>query len=290
MVSYNPCNQRGCPSCGKKNQLIWQDKAQRHLLQTSHHHIVFSPPEEWITKWFEEPADAINALLSIVSKVMKEYIEHIGLTMGYVLVFQSHGKGLCYKPHVHCLLTAGGILEHHGWKKFETVSCKYLKSLLEDSWAVHSELHLGSANSVIGYLGKAVHGLPIDVEHDVQEDTANKTVTIVEKHCGEDRITTLPILVFLERYWNHIPPSHVVTIRYYGLYSNRHTKDLKELRSQMLPVGKVEKVEGILALCKTCHRPMNICFEFNEREGRVYMRTLGYIDSPPKHGEIIHAA
>lgn len=290
MVSYNPCNQRGCPSCGNKNQLVWLEQAQKRLLQTSHHHIVFSPPEEWITKWFEEPADSINELLAIVNKAMKEYTEHIGLTMGYVLVFQSHGKGLCYKPHVHCILTAGGISETKTWKTYNTVNTNYLESLFEGHWKVHTELHKDTPNTILSYLGKAIHGLPIDIEHDVQEDREKKTVTIVDDHCGEDRITTLPILVFLERYWNHIPPSHVVTIRYYGLYSNRHADALKEIRIQIQPTGKPEHIEGILAICKKCDIPMNICFDFNELEGRAYLKTIGYIHSPPRHGEIIHAA
>ncbi len=265
MVSYNPCNQRGCPSCGKKNQLTWQSHTQKKLLQTSHNHIVFSPPEEWITKWFEEPEDSINELLEIVSKAMKEYIVHIGLSMGYVLVFQSHGKGLCYKPHVHCILTAGGIDETRKWKTHNTVMANYLETFLEGNWKVHTELHKDTPNRIIGYLGKAGHGLPIDIEHDVQEDREKKTVTIVDNHCGEDRITTLPVLVFLERYLNHIPPSHVVTIRYYGLYSNRQAEDLKEIRSKIPSTEKPESIEGILAVCKKCGKPMTICFEFEER-------------------------
>jgi hypothetical protein len=82
----------------------------------------------------------------------------------------------------------------------------------------------------------------------------------------------------------------VVTIRYYGLYSNRHADALKEIRIQIQPTGKPEHIEGILAICKKCDIPMNICFDFNEMEGRAYLKTIGYIHSPPKHGEIIHAA
>lgn len=290
MVSYNPCNQRGCPACSQKNQIIWKESTEKRLLSISHYHIVFSPPPEWITKWFEEPEDAIRVLMGTVDTVLKEYEKHIGLNMGYVLVFQSHGRGLCYKPHVHCVLTAGGTLYGTDWKPFTALSCRYLESLFDENWTIHAELHKNSPRRIIDYLSKAVHGLPIDVEHNVIEDEQEKTVTIIEEHLGIKREINLDVLVFLERYWNHIPPLHVVTIRYYGLYSNRHTPALEAIRQQCVEVEKPEHHEKILAKCPHCQHSMNIECEFDRIEGVLVMTNLGYYDSPPKHNEIIHAA
>src|SRR5512137_867298 len=64
IVQYNPCNKRGCPTCYKKNQIQWQQKAQKRVLPTRHYHLVFSIPERYTTIWLRHKCAVTEALFS----------------------------------------------------------------------------------------------------------------------------------------------------------------------------------------------------------------------------------
>ena len=62
MVLYNPCNKRGCPECGEKNQQQWREKVNNRLLDMGHLHLVIVPPEMYSMIWLYHKIDFINSL------------------------------------------------------------------------------------------------------------------------------------------------------------------------------------------------------------------------------------
>ncbi len=115
-VVYNACNRRGCPVCSQKNQMNWQVKMKHRLLPTSHHHLVFSFPESFTEKWIKQPRSTVHELIKGVRKVIHKLERQRQLTLGTILVFQSHCQGLAYKAHVHCMITAGGLDHEDKWQ------------------------------------------------------------------------------------------------------------------------------------------------------------------------------
>ena len=107
MVLYNPCNHRGCPKCYQKNQLRWLEKARGRILPTTHLHLVFSIPGRYVQQWLADRKSLTSRLFEAVDSVIKDWEQSMGLRTGRMLVFQSHGRGMSYKPHIHCLMADG---------------------------------------------------------------------------------------------------------------------------------------------------------------------------------------
>lgn len=101
-IIYNPCNTRGCPICSSRNKVLWQKKVSKKLLPVSHYHLVFSIPSAFTTTWLRNKKRVAEILFKSVSKVIAELRASTGLLCGSALDFQSHGRGMSYKPHIHC--------------------------------------------------------------------------------------------------------------------------------------------------------------------------------------------
>ena len=320
-VFYNPCNQRGCPICYLKNQIQWKQRLQGRILPTSHYHLVFSFPEVFTDIWLLEKRKMINSLFACVAAAIKELGNKHGILLGSALVFHSHGKGLAYKPHIHCLLSSGGATEDHRWATLgsipynmlldtvkKTIDEQLRKNKLpvellpdfgrirDDEWKLHPVLHQDSGNKIVEYLSHSIHGVVLDLDNDVKIDQQKQTVEVITRHYGKEEKTTLSVSLFAERYLQHIPPSGAVMVRYYGLYSNSHKKELEYIRKSSFK-ERIEKHgeedgkenEDFVEKCPKCHAPMKI-FLVLEPQTILDLTFLGFMNDPPKHREVLRTA
>jgi len=276
-VIYNPCNNRGCPICSGRNKILWQKKLNKKLLPVSHHHLIFSMPQAFTLTWLRYKKKVSEILFKSASKVIAELRNETGLLCGSALDFQSHGKGMCYKPHIHCMLSDGGINKDGKWEKLGTLrhtemarrfrqlayqellkqipseSLPATKDINEREWYIYPEYHHDNGKTIVGYLSHTACGAVINLKQHF--DITENTIRFSEAHNGKQIETELEKRTFVERYLNHIPPSGLVTIRYYGLYSNQHAEELKEIRKEFEVEDEVEE-EVIIDLCPNCQTRM----------------------------------
>ena len=97
---YNSCNQRGCPICYKANQKRWEDKVLTSVLNVNHFHLVISIPQVFTGVWLRNKKDFMNAFFECVKRAINNISKYYGITPGCIAVFQTHGKGMSYKPHI----------------------------------------------------------------------------------------------------------------------------------------------------------------------------------------------
>ncbi len=320
-VFYNPCNQRGCPLCYQKNQLIWKQRLQERILPTSHYHLVFSMPQVFTNIWLHEKRKTISSLFACVAAAIKELGEREGILLGSALAFHSHGKGLTYKPHIHCLLTSGGSTNDLRWVGIGSIKYTLLLETVkntiddqlrrngipsellpdygkirDDEWNLHPAFHKESGNQIVEYLSHAMHGVVTDLTHDVRIDHQSETVEVTTRHYGNETTTILSVSLFVERYLQHIPPPGVVMVRYYGLYSNSHAHDLEYVREysfkgiyhQDTGDGQEEE-ECVKEKCPNCHTIMKFYMEIPPTTS-LDLTYYGFTNGPPKHMEVIRIA
>lgn len=279
---YNSCNQRGCPICHKRNQKLWEQRVLESLLNTNHYHLVFSIPIAFTLVWLRNKKEFMNAFFECVKKAIATISKDYGVTPGCVAVFQSHGKGMCYKPHIHCALTAGGITADGKWVALGSIAYTRLANVVRDNlvkelvrkevsaieipaekeihngeWTVYSTYFQNTAEKIIGYLSHTSQGVVINLKQEIREDRIKDTVRFTENHAGKQIGIELKTATFVERYLNHIPPPHTVTTRYYGLYSNQYSTKLEILQKQF-PIEIDYEDEEIADRCPNCHAPMEI--------------------------------
>jgi hypothetical protein len=311
-VLYNPCNQRGCPTCYEKNQIIWKMKLQRRILPVSHEHIVFSFPQDTTKLWLVHRAKVISALFRIASQAIKDLQEETGLVFGCVLVFQSHGKGMSYKPHIHCLLSSGGMNESKQWIANGSIPYRILedsvkrvflseigksipgfetqvtaKGFQSSDCRIYHAHHANSGADIVGYLSQSLAGVVIDMNQQFVINDEKDQIRFKESHKGEEIETTLSKELFAERYLNHIPPSGCVTVRYYGLYSNSRAEDLEQIKSTvkaLKPKDTADIVKG--DICPECQSVL-IMLQILQpgKKGGILVNMIAR--SPPPHGALI---
>lgn len=239
-VYYNACNRRGCPICGPKNQVAWLEAAKRRLIPVGHIHLVFSFPDELTRRWREAPRRTIDRMFQLVNKAIGVLEVQQRVRTGRMLVFQSHGKGMSYKAHIHCLMTDGGLTQDGEWQKLSSLPLgKMIESLRlgyqfenDRGLTVHQSRHEKTGEAVVGYLGQKQFGQVVKCEELTQEDGCIR----IEHRGGETRLDRE---TFVDRYLNHIPEKGTVMVRHYGLYSNREV----DLRSWAMEILKVKERE-----------------------------------------------
>lgn len=238
----------------------------------------------------------------------------MGITLGIIMVFQSHGRGMCFKPHMHCIVTDHGIDGDNNWVSYPTISYTKLEDVVretliphlkkkmhplwrkhfknqfescdEKDWKVFPAIHKFNGESIVNYLSKSVSGMVIDIENDLDYSPQEEVFTIRDRHMGKERSTTLDKNTFFNRYLSHIPPKGLVTIRNYGLYSNRYRDLLERIRIDQFGMESTTKeINDYEEECSSCHGKMDTKEAFTPYELPLIIRAhIDKNNGPPKHG------
>ena len=121
--SYNSCRNRHCPKCQALAQERWIATRGEKLLPVGHFHAVFTVPSELRPLARLAPRVVYDALFQAASATLQELARsRAKATLGITLVLHTWTRELHYHPHVHAIVSAGGLTES-GWK---SMSLKYL--------------------------------------------------------------------------------------------------------------------------------------------------------------------
>ena len=107
---YNSCRNRHCPKCQSLAAEAWIDKRRAHMLDVGHYHVVFTLPAELRPLAKHAPRVVFDALFHAASQTLLELGEsRFGVTLGATLVLHTWTRDLRFHPHVHVIVTAGGL-------------------------------------------------------------------------------------------------------------------------------------------------------------------------------------
>lgn len=202
-VWYNACRNRMCPHCSYGRVQKWLERQVQTLLGCTHHHIIFTIPHELNVLWTLNYAVLGEVLFAASKDALFELCgdaRYLGAQPGLLTALHSWGQQLALHPHVHCLVTAGGVTENGDWVSSRRrwfvpaeplkrlFRAKYLYAVrgllrrgelrLPDGWTrcraeallceaehkrwnVHVCDRYESPTAVLNYLGRYLHGGPI---------------------------------------------------------------------------------------------------------------------------------
>ncbi len=116
---YHSCRDRHCPNCGAIKKQEWIEARTRELLPVKYYHVVFTLPHELNSLvmghrklLFKLLFDASAATLLAFAKDQK----YLGATPGIISVLHTWGQQLSFHPHIHCIVSGGGITTGNRWK------------------------------------------------------------------------------------------------------------------------------------------------------------------------------
>lgn len=254
--AYHSCRDRHCPRCGGLDQRLWAEAQLPHLLPVSYFHVVFTLPAS-LRPFFAHQgrAQALDALFAAVSESILETTARRGLRPGVLAVLHTWNQRLGAHPHLHCLVTGGGLgpdgFVHHRrflvplkvlrpvfqgklLSKLETllregsltVARDSAHDLLRDAsrreWNIDIRRPLGGPQQVVNYFARYTRKIAISDRRLVSCDGKTVVFRYRDRADGNrSKLAKLEAPTFCRRFLQHVLPKGFVRIRRYGLLSNR---------------------------------------------------------------------
>ena len=289
-IAYNSCRNRHCPNCQTGKKLKWIEARKEEVLNIKYYHVVFTIPSEIYNIAIQNQSKIYKIMFKASADTLQELAEdekYLGGEIGFFSILHTWGQNLMYHPHIHCVVTGGGLTELGKWvekeedffipvkvmsRKFRGKFLKYMKETKLDfygknkelenpaiynelinqmynkAWVVYCKEPFKNAESVIQYLGRYTHRVAISNERIVKVEDNKVTFKWRDyKDNNKMKEMTITIEEFIRRFLVHILPPRFMKIRYYGILGNRNKKK-KLLKCKILTRTKIYKKKELPTL------------------------------------------
>ena len=110
---FNSCRNRHCPACQSLTQARWIEGRLARLLPTDYFHVVFTVPDDLIASLALRNRELFfNILFAAGSQTLLalgEDEKRLGAQLGLTAVLHTWTRDLRFHPHLHCIVTGGGL-------------------------------------------------------------------------------------------------------------------------------------------------------------------------------------
>jgi hypothetical protein len=110
--AYNSCRNRHCPKCQSSDAERWLAARRADLLPIPYFHVVFTLPAELRAIAYQNKAVVYDLMFKMVSDTLLTIAgdeTHLGAKPGITAVLHTWGSSLVHHPHIHCIVTGGGL-------------------------------------------------------------------------------------------------------------------------------------------------------------------------------------
>ena len=253
------CKCRACPSCGYRATALWQAELEALLPDICYVGINFTIPS-FFRPLLQKNRHLLNDLPAVgASAIMRWAQSKYGADVFLIVVPQTFGGFLNFNPHLHVLVSAGGLQESKGrwlprlhfkergnerelmemwrlalssylWVALQkgalvsNLNTKMLKKALKAEhkrdWIIYVSPVM-SKTKFLRYAGRYIRRPPIPLSHIL--DIAGHEVRFLAKDTWTKRMVELvwPKEMFVETLGEHFPDRYKHAMRYFGLLSPR---------------------------------------------------------------------
>jgi hypothetical protein len=116
--SYNSCRNRHCPKCQGLAQALWLEQRKEHLLPINYFHVVFTLPAELRPLVLANRRQLFSLLFQAASETLIALgldEKRLGAVLGFTAVLHTWTRDLRFHPHLHCIVTGGGLGPDGEW-------------------------------------------------------------------------------------------------------------------------------------------------------------------------------
>jgi hypothetical protein len=246
---YHCCRNRACPKCHGSQARQWLEKRQAELLPCDYFHAVATVPRELHGVFRRHQKVMYGLLMQVAAEAMKELCaqkRRLGALPGILAVLHTWNGRLGYHPHVHMLITGGGITaDGQHWEPARgeflvpvgvlsrKIATKFRDALKVKAPALFAGIpktvwrrewvsfikHYGHGNdAVLNYLSRYVFRTAISNARILSMDQTHVTFRFKDRDTDTWRTERLPGVEFLRRFLQHVLPRGFHKVRYYGLW------------------------------------------------------------------------
>jgi len=111
-IAYNSCRNRHCPKCQNLERGRWLERRKAELLPVEYFHVVFTIPEQLNALALQNKAVLYRILFQASAQTLLTIAadpRHLGARVGFFSILHTWGQNLLLHPHVHCVVTGGGL-------------------------------------------------------------------------------------------------------------------------------------------------------------------------------------
>jgi len=112
--AYNSCRNRHCPKCQSLAQARWIARRKLRVLDVHHFHVVSTLPEDLRSLVIHNKVKLFDLLFEAGSQTLLQLgrdPERLGVQLGISAVLHTWTRKLHFHPHLHCVVTAGGLAD-----------------------------------------------------------------------------------------------------------------------------------------------------------------------------------
>ena len=259
------CKSRICSSCGKLATDRWISSSLSQFPNVAYQHLVFTVPEELRNLILLNREILLNALFRFAAYTVTSWTKSNKFySPGITMVLHTFGRDLKFNPHIHMLVTCGGLsLDYSRWinnffiphqalkpiwrynvisfirnsaKKQQLIlpaAVKlnlngFLDILYSKIWYVNLGKKLPNARFTIIYIGRYTKR-PVIAESRILEYDGKFVLFFYEDQISSKTFyVRLTVDEFIARLIRHIPDKSFRQIRYAGIFATR-------VRSKLIP-------------------------------------------------------
>jgi hypothetical protein len=117
-IWYNSCRHRSCPQCAYLQTERWLALQQARLLACDHYHVIFTLPHDLNPLWLANVPVMTTLLFQAVRDTLGTLLadpKYLGAQPGILAALHTWSQTLVLHPHLHCLVTGGGLTPAGQW-------------------------------------------------------------------------------------------------------------------------------------------------------------------------------
>jgi hypothetical protein len=108
--AYNSCRNRHCPKCQSLTQARWIDRRRERIIPTKYFHVVFTLPQELRSLVRRNPDEMYTLVIDAAARTLLDFgRSRLHAQIGVTTVLHTWTRDLRFHPHVHCIVTGGGL-------------------------------------------------------------------------------------------------------------------------------------------------------------------------------------
>ena len=269
------CKSSFCLSCCK----VYVDEWVAHIGRTlyegmAYRHVVLTMPEALHLEFYRDRpllADLMQCGVAMLRDALSWFTK-VKLEAGYVVVLETAGRSGHWNPHLHILMTSGGMTPQQQWREVDDfpftvlhkkwqyhlftmlkqrVGTRALKDKIDVLWRKYPRglvAYLEEGKVPAGgeglayYLATYAVSPPISLRRLLSYDGQRVRYWYNDHKTKQRQEEEVSALTFIGRMVQHMLPKGFHRMRYYGLHATCTVKQVKGLRTMlMVALGRLIK-------------------------------------------------
>jgi hypothetical protein len=259
VFSYHSCRNRSCPKCHQNQTEHWLEQQRGRLLPCFYFLLTFTLPAQLRPLARSHPKKIYGLLMKAAADALQTLVRdprYVGARIGALAVLHTWTRAMLFHPHVHMLVTAGGLCpDGSSWVNsknppflvpvcalsviFRAKFCAALKktgllqhapcSVWQKKWVVHSQ-HAGRGEQLLNYLARYVFRIAIANSRLESIEDGKVRFRYTDNQTQQMRHITLSGIEFIHRFLQHVLPRGATKVRHYGIFSPSCKSQLEPAR------------------------------------------------------------